>query len=127
MKGGKMVRALAAAKLSIRPLKSISLPGGLWRGAVTFLLAAVAWEITARYIVANPLFLSSLSEIAERTATLWRDGDLQTHIWVSFVEFAWGYGAAAVVGIAAGIVLAEWRTLRQFSDPLISMLYAMPI
>jgi NitT/TauT family transport system permease protein len=122
-----MMKVLAGAKLSIRPFKSISLPGGLWRGAVTFLLAAVAWEIAARYIVANPLFLSSLSEIAVRAETLWRDGELQTHIWVSFVEFAWGYGAAAVFGIAAGILLAEWRTLRQFSDPLISMLYATPI
>ncbi len=122
-----MIKALAGAKLSIRPFKRIGLPGGLWRSAVAFLLAAIVWEVTARYIVANPLFLSSLSEVGARAAALWRDGELQTHIWVSFVEFALGYGASAVIGIVTGIVLAEWRTLRQFSDPLISMLYATPI
>jgi len=122
-----MIRAMAGAKLAAKPFKWIPLPPGLWRAAASFLFAAIVWEITARYIVGNPLFLSSLSDIAARTVTLWHDGDLQTNIWVSFVEFAWGYGSAAVVGILAGIVLAEWRTLRQFSDPLISMLYATPI
>lgn len=122
-----MIKEMTAAKPFARPFRWIVPPAGLWRGAVSFLFAAIVWEITARYIVANPLFLSPLSDIAARAVKLWHDGDLQTNIWVSFVEFAWGYGSAAVIGIFAGIVLAEWRMLRQFSDPLISMLYATPI
>jgi NitT/TauT family transport system permease protein len=97
-----------------------------WQGIASFIIAAMLWEFLTRVVVNNPLFLSSLTEIAERAVTLWRDGELQTHIWVSFVEFAGGYLLAAVVGMLGGIGLAASKTARGFFDPWISMLYSTP-
>lgn len=121
-----MIKELAVTKAAKPPIR-FRIPGGLWRGTLSFLFAALVWEITARYIVANTLFLSSLTDVIERAVVLWHTGELQTNIEVSLIEFVWGYGSAVILGILAGIVLAEWRTLRDFSDPLISMLYATPI
>jgi NitT/TauT family transport system permease protein len=97
------------------------------QGIASFVIAAILWEFLARVVVNNPLFLSSLSEIAERGVALWQSGELQTHIWVSFVEFAGGYLLAAVVGILGGIGMAASKTARGFFDPWVSMLYATPI
>jgi NitT/TauT family transport system permease protein len=100
---------------------------GLWRGVAGLAVVALVWELAARFVVDNPLFLSPPSEVLMRGRSLWADGELQTNIWVSFQEFAWGFGLAAVVGVLAGICLAEWRALREFADPVISLLYATPL
>ena len=47
----------------------------------------------ARLFVANNLFFAPLSAVALRAGELWSTGELQTHIWVSFVEFAGGLRA----------------------------------
>jgi NitT/TauT family transport system permease protein len=88
---------------------------------------ALLWEVVARFVVANPLFLPSLGQVAIRGEELWISGELGTHIWVSFQEFAWGFASSAAIGVLAGICLAEWRGLREFVDPIISLLYATPL
>jgi NitT/TauT family transport system permease protein len=110
-----------------RSLERVSVPADLWRGAFAFLCAGILWEVLARYVIASPLFFSPLTDIAAKAISLWQAGELQVHIWVSFVEFAIGYGLSAVLGIAFGMVLAGSRTLRSYFDPLLSMLYATPI
>jgi NitT/TauT family transport system permease protein len=88
--------------------------------------AIVFWDLLAWY-VDNSLFLTSLGSILIRGAELTRSGELQTHIWISFLEFAGGFGLAAVAGILSGVGLAASRTARGLFDPWISMLYATPI
>ena len=106
---------------------SVRVSPGLWRGVAGLAVVALAWELAARFVVANPLFLSPLSDVVLRGRDLWTAGELQTNIWVSFQEFAWGFGLAAAVGVLLGICLAEWRALREFTDPVISLLYATPL
>jgi NitT/TauT family transport system permease protein len=98
-----------------------------WQGIASFVIAAVLWELTALVLVDNPLFFASLTAIAQRGFELWHSGELQVHLWVSFVEFAGGFALAAVVGILGGIGMAASRTARGFFDPWVSMLYATPI
>jgi ABC-type nitrate/sulfonate/bicarbonate transport system permease component len=100
--------------------------GWLWTG-ISFLSAAILWELTAHYLITNPIFFSPLSSIALRAIELWRSGELQTHISVSFIEFAGGFSLAIAVGIAFGVALAGSRILRDFFDPWVSMLYSTPI
>jgi NitT/TauT family transport system permease protein len=108
-------------------LRALRLKPTLWQGIASFAVAAILWEFTARVIVDNPLFFTSLVAIAERGAALWRTGELQEHIWISFIEFAGGFFLAAVIGILAGIGMAASSTARGFFDPWVSMLYATPI
>jgi NitT/TauT family transport system permease protein len=94
---------------------------------VSFLVAALLWEFTAFYLIAKPILFSPLGAIAMRAIDLWQDGELQYHIWVSFIEFAGGFGLAIVVGIGLGVLFAASRFARNFFEPWVSMLYATPI
>ena len=100
---------------------------GWMQTGVSFLVAALLWEFTARYLIARPILFSSLGAIVKRAIELWQDGELQYHMWVSFIEFAGGFGLAIVVGIGLGVVFAASRFARNFFEPWVSMLYATPI
>jgi NitT/TauT family transport system permease protein len=99
----------------------------IWQGLGSFFAAVILWEFVARVVVHNPLFFSSLTDIARQAVVLWQSGELQNHIWTSFVEFAGGYLLAALFGILAGIGMAASKTARGFFDPWVSMLYSTPI
>lgn len=98
----------------------------LRRGLLSFLVVAVIWEIAARYLVANPLFLSPPSTVLMRAAQLWHSGDLQSNIGISFVEFAAGFLLSCLLGILGGVAMASSKAVEEYVDPWISMLYAMP-
>ena len=97
------------------------------RWCVSFAIAIALWELCARVFVANNLFLTPLSTIVVRAVELSSTGELQNHIYVSFVEFAGGFALSVVVGILLGVVLAEFPLIRGLVDPWVSMLYATPI
>src|SRR3974390_3397534 len=94
---------------------------------VSFLVAALLWEFTAYYLIARPILFSPLGSIVQRAIELWREGELQYNIWVSFIEFAGGFGLAIVIGIGLGVAFAASRFMRNFFEPWVSMLYATPI
>jgi NitT/TauT family transport system permease protein len=97
------------------------------RTGLSFLTAAILWELTAHFLITNPILFSPLGAIALKAVELWQSGELQTHIWISFIEFAGGFSLAVAAGIVLGILLAASRTARDFFEPWVSMLYATPI
>jgi NitT/TauT family transport system permease protein len=98
----------------------------LRRGLLSFVIAGLLWELAARYLVANPLFFSPLSSVFIRAYELWKSGELQTHVGISFIEFAAGFLVSCVVGIFGGIAMASSKAVYEYLDPWVSMLYAMP-
>ena len=100
---------------------------GWLQTGVSFLVAALLWEFTARYLIDKPILFSPLGSIVVRAYELWLDGELQTNMWVSFIEFAGGFGLAVVLGIGLGVAFAASRFMRNFFEPWVSMLYATPI
>jgi NitT/TauT family transport system permease protein len=100
---------------------------GLLQTIASFLVAALLWELMARYLIAKPILFSSLGAIVTRAIELWQEGELQYHMWVSFIEFAGGFGLAIVLGIGLGVAFAASRFMRNFFEPWVSMLYATPI
>jgi NitT/TauT family transport system permease protein len=98
----------------------------LWTG-ISFLTAAILWELTAQFLITDRILFSPLGSIVLKAIELWQSGELQTHIRISFIEFAGGFSLAIAAGTALGIVLAGSRLLRDFFEPWVSMLYATPI
>ena len=111
----------------MRSARSRLLSPAVIRAGLSFLTAAVAWELLARFVVDNRLFFSPLSAVLLRAVTLWQDGSLPHDIAVSFSEFALGFLLAGLLGIGGGVVMALSPRLRGFLDPLMSMAYATPI
>jgi ABC-type nitrate/sulfonate/bicarbonate transport system permease component len=100
--------------------------GWLWTG-ISFLVAAILWELTAHFLITNRIFFVPLAAIVTRAVQLWESHELQNHILVSSIEFGGGFALAIVGGMAFGLMLAGSRILRNFFEPWVSMLYATPI
>lgn len=105
---------------------ALGVPPGVMRWSASLFIAAALWEVIARGID-NTLFLAPLTAVVVRGLDLWGSGELQTHIWVSFIEFAGGFALSAIVGILFGVVMAASISVRGLCDPWVSMFYATPI
>jgi ABC-type nitrate/sulfonate/bicarbonate transport system permease component len=110
-----------------RRLRAAKLPLGFLQGVGSLLVAALIWELTARLLIKSPLLFVPITSVAVRAVELWQVGELQNHIWVSFVEFSGGFGLSVIAGIVLGVVLASSRFARNFFEPWVSMLYSTPI
>jgi NitT/TauT family transport system permease protein len=106
----------------------------LWRNGDGSLATAVAsicgglllWEVAARFIVGNPLFLAAPSQVAMQIGELLSTGELQRHMAVSGTEFGIGLVISIVLGIVLGFILASSPTARKIIGPWVACLYATP-
>jgi NitT/TauT family transport system permease protein len=99
-----------------------------WRRPLTTLvIILVGWELIGRYVLTNPLFFAPLSEVVAAGIHLWRDGELETHIWVSLSELIEGVAVAIVFGIAAGVAVGISQRTREYVEVYITALYATPL
>jgi ABC-type nitrate/sulfonate/bicarbonate transport system permease component len=98
----------------------------VWRGALSLLIAALSWELAARYLIKSPLFFAPLSAVLDAMVTMWESGTLQGDIYVSGQEFVVGFVAASVAAIMVGVLMACSEWLRDFLDPWISAMYSTP-
>jgi NitT/TauT family transport system permease protein len=85
------------------------------------------WELVARIVVHNPIFLPPISTVFARGVELWQTNELQPHIMTSLQEFVIGFGAAMGLGIFFAVCMAASSRVRAFFDPWVSMLYSTPL
>ena len=100
------------------------------QGAIIAVLSIVAglvlWELVARFIIRDKLFLVAPSAIWDRAAQLMATGELQKHTLTSSIEFTVGFGLAAVVGVLVGLVIGTNAGARAVASPWISAIYSTP-
>jgi NitT/TauT family transport system permease protein len=82
------------------------------------------WEYYGRRI--DPIFMAPPSAIFEAAVQLIQSGALKKAMVQTLWPFSVGMALTVVVGIALGIVMAQWRTLEYVLDPFINALYAIP-
>jgi NitT/TauT family transport system permease protein len=86
-----------------------------------------AWQAAFLFVPFNSLFISKPNLIAAGLWDLIVSGDLLRDLAVSAVPFLYGFSAAVVVGVPAGIVMG-WRVrVGQALDPLMTVFYASPL
>ena len=95
-------------------------------GAGTFLTLLTAWELIGRSGLVDPLFVSSPSRVLEAGSALMQEPDFWNDLRVSGTEFAFGYGAAAVVGVLIGLSVGLSKRLDYLLAPFVDMLNAVP-
>jgi ABC-type nitrate/sulfonate/bicarbonate transport system permease component len=88
--------------------------------AVFFLV----WEYYGRHM--DPIFMAPPSAIFRAALDLIGSGALEKALIQTLWPFAVGMALTVVVGIALGIVMAQWRTLEYVLDPFVNALYAIP-
>ncbi len=93
-------------------------------GAVVAFL--VWWEWAGTSGAVNPLFISSPSRIVHAYASLIASGELGKDVWVSSLEFFYGFALAIAVGIPFGILMGWYRPLEAIFDPFVNFFYSTP-
>jgi ABC-type nitrate/sulfonate/bicarbonate transport system permease component len=91
---------------------------------LSVLLGFVAWQVTAR--LTSKLFFAGPWETGASFVGLLRSGDLQPDLWVSGVEFSYGFGFSILIGVPIGLAMAVSRDVEAVVDPWASVLYSTP-
>jgi ABC-type nitrate/sulfonate/bicarbonate transport system permease component len=84
----------------------------------------MVWEYYGRRM--DPIFMAPPSAIFQAALELIQSGALKKALIQTMWPFAVGMALTVVIGIALGIVMAQWRTLEYVLDPFINALYAIP-
>jgi NitT/TauT family transport system permease protein len=93
---------------------------------VSVVAGLLLWELVSRFLVANALFLAAPSQILDAIVALATSGELWRHLGISSAEFALGYVIASVLGVGAGLAMANSAAVKQAMSPWVSGLYATP-
>jgi len=84
----------------------------------------IIWEYFGRQM--DPIFMAPPSAIFRATLELLQSGALRKALVESLWPFAVGMTLTVIVGIALGIIIAQWRIFEYILDPFINALYAIP-
>jgi ABC-type nitrate/sulfonate/bicarbonate transport system permease component len=90
------------------------------------LLLALAWELAARLHVVDSSALPPLSSVAAAWIDLIRDGELIDNGGASLYRAFAGLALAIAVGGGLGMLMARWRLLEVFVNPLVELFYPLP-
>jgi ABC-type nitrate/sulfonate/bicarbonate transport system permease component len=85
----------------------------------------IAWELLSRFVI-PPQFLPPPSMVALAFVTTIRSGELPRQLWQTTSVLLLGFGLAIVTGMAIGIAMGMFKTLRRIVDPYVNAFYAMP-
>ncbi|MDQ1734485.1 MAG: NitT/TauT family transport system permease protein [Pseudonocardiales bacterium] len=94
----------------------------LWKcTAITLFL--LLWEFGPKYLVSEStrVFLPPLHDDLQAGWQLIRNGQLAAHLQASLTRSVVGFGFAVVVGIPFGVLIAWYRPLESFLNPLLEL------
>lgn len=109
-------------------MKSIAtaVSGSKARGAISLLSGLFLWQAAVKAFDLNPLVISPPSQIAHVLVEMASDGSLWPHVVTSLKSFTVGLVSMTLIGVPLGLILGMSRTTRDFIQPWITGLYAVP-
>jgi ABC-type nitrate/sulfonate/bicarbonate transport system permease component len=90
------------------------------------LLFLALWQLLLMAGIGDRRFIPAPSDIAQRFVTLVANGELPWHVAVTLYRVLLGYVIGAVPGIVVGLLMAMFKPVRIFFDPLIAALFPIP-
>jgi len=91
------------------------------RNAFPFIVVAAAWETVARFGVFPPRLFPPLEAIAAALLRLTANGVLPHHAVETLARLGAGFGLAAAIGVAIGIIMGRSRRAEDILLPLVSI------
>jgi len=86
----------------------------------------VLWQLLLMAGFGDRRFIPAPSDIAVRFVQMIASGELALHTAVTLWRIAAGYVIGAVPAVAVGLLMAMFRPVRLFFDPLIAALFPIP-
>jgi NitT/TauT family transport system permease protein len=91
---------------------------------IAFAVLAAVWELGARTFDVS--YLPSVGAVLGRTAEMLADGEVRSDIAASLRNLAWGFGIAAAIGLAVGLLMGQVRFARYALEPYVSAMLMAP-
>ena len=95
-------------------------------GGAAVALFLVVWQLLGQFEIVRSDLISYPTEVVATFVRLCANGELGSNALVTLIEFVQGFVPAVVIGIAAGVVLALVRPLRELLDPVLTAIYTAP-
>lgn len=86
----------------------------------------LGWELLARQQIFTPFLLPAMTTVAARIGDDLMSGHLPLDVALTLYRAFAGFAIAAVAGVALGLLIARFFTVRWFFDPIISFGLPMP-
>jgi ABC-type nitrate/sulfonate/bicarbonate transport system permease component len=86
----------------------------------------IVWQLLLMAGFGDRRFIPAPTDIAVRYWRMLVSGELATHTGVTLVRVFAGFIIGAVPGVAMGLLMAMFRPVRIFFDPLIATLFPIP-
>jgi NitT/TauT family transport system permease protein len=84
------------------------------------------WQLLIMLGLGDRRFIPAPSDIAHRFVTMIASGELAQHTVSTLWRVCAGFAAGSAPAIAIGLLMAMYRPVRIFFDPLIAMLFPIP-
>jgi ABC-type nitrate/sulfonate/bicarbonate transport system permease component len=84
------------------------------------------WQVLLMLGVGDRRFIPAPSDIARSFIKLVASGELEWHVAVTLYRVLVGYIVGAVPAVAVGLLMAMFKPVRIFFDPLIAVLFPIP-
>ena len=96
-------------------------------GTIAVGIFLLAWELVGNTLqLINPMFMSAPSLIAKAAVQLFGSGEIWNDLYVSGIEFFWGYGLSVIVAIPFGIAIGWYKRFAYVCDPFVNAMNATP-
>ncbi|HEY7219184.1 MAG TPA: hypothetical protein VH985_12430, partial [Candidatus Binatia bacterium] len=96
-------------------------------GTLSVVVFLLAWEAVGNWLkLINPMFMSAPSLIWNAAVQLFGSGEIWNDLYVSGIEFGWGYLLSVVVGVPFGIAIGWYKKFAYICDPFVNAMNATP-
>ena len=96
-------------------------------GAAAVILFLTAWELCGNTLqLINPMFMSAPSFVFKAAYQMFASGEIYNDLYVSGIEFVWGYILSVVVAVPFGIAIGWYKRFAYVCDPFVNAMNATP-
>src|SRR5918995_1748977 len=96
-------------------------------GTTAVVIFLTAWELVGNTLqLINPMFMSAPSLIGKAAYQLFASGEIYNDLYISGIEFAWGYFLSIVFAIPFGIAIGWYKRFAYVCDPFVNAMNATP-
>src|SRR5215467_10663671 len=96
-------------------------------GTIAVAIFLLVWELIGNtFQLINPMFMSAPSLVLKAAIQLFASGEIWNDLYVSGIEFAWGYVLSIVVAIPFGIAIGWYKRFAYVCDPFVNAMNATP-
>ncbi len=96
-------------------------------GTTAVIIFLAIWELCGNVLqLVNPMFMSAPSLIGRAAYQLFASGEIYNDLYISGIEFFWGYILSVVVAIPFGIAIGWYKKFAYVCDPFVNAMNATP-